>query len=80
MQIKPVLVIENSPYGMKLNESASVLKDDIIILEGIFTEFDVRNRNDRIYTKDRFLPHLQELQERMKNMVNLTTPMFLIRL
>ena len=68
MQMKPVLVIENSLTGLKLNESASAFKDDVIVLEGIFTEFDVRNRNDRIYTKDRFLPHLQELLERKKSM------------
>jgi len=68
MQIKPVLVVENSLSGLRINENASLLKDDKIILEGIFTEFDVRNRNDRIYTKDRFLPHLDDLLERKKAM------------
>ena len=68
MNIKPVLVIENSLDGLKLNESASVVKSDKIILSGIFTEFDVKNRNERIYTKDRFLPHLNELNERMKTL------------
>jgi len=68
MEIKPVLVIENSLSGLRLNESASAIKSDKIILEGVFTEFDVRNRNDRIYTKDRFLPHLKELQERMNTL------------
>ena len=68
MEIKPVLVIENSLNGLRLNESASAFKSDKIILEGIFTEFDVKNRNERIYTKDRFLPHLQELQERMSTL------------
>ena len=68
MEMKPVLVVENSLSGLVLNESASAIKSDKIILEGVFTEFDVRNRNDRIYTKDRFLPHLQDLQERKKAM------------
>lgn len=68
MEIKPVLVIENSLSGLRLNENASAVKSDKIILEGVFTEFDVRNRNDRIYTKDRFLPHLKELQERMSTL------------
>ena len=68
MEIKPVLVIENSLTGLRINESASAIKSDKIILEGVFTEFDVRNRNDRIYTKDRFLPHLADLQERIKTM------------
>ena len=65
MTIKPVLVIENSLNGLRLNESASAIKSDKIILEGIFTEFDIKNRNDRVYTKDKFLPHLEELQSRM---------------
>jgi hypothetical protein len=68
METKPVLVIENSLSGLRLNENTSAIKSDKIILEGVFTEFDVRNRNDRIYTKDRFLPHLQELQERMNTL------------
>ena len=68
MEIKPVLVIENSLNGLRLNESASAIKSDKVILEGIFTEFDVKNRNERIYTKDKFLPHLQDLQERMSSL------------
>jgi hypothetical protein len=34
------------------------------ILGGNFTEFDIKNRNDRIYTAEKFLPHLQELMSR----------------
>ena len=66
MEIKPVLIIESSSNGLFLNESASAPKDKRFILSGTFTEFDVKNRNDRIYTKDKFLPHLQELNERIK--------------
>ena len=29
-----------------------------------FTEFDKLNRNDRIYTSEKFIPHLNELLER----------------
>ena len=68
MENKPVLIIENCQNGLKLNESVSDAKSDKIILEGIFTEFDIKNRNDRIYTKDKFLPHLKDLQERMTSM------------
>lgn len=67
MEQKPVLIVENCLNGLKINENASEKKSDKIILEGIFTEFDVRNRNDRIYTSDRFLPHLEELKNRMNS-------------
>jgi hypothetical protein len=47
--------------GLKLNEQSN--KKDYI-LGGTFTEFNVKNRNDRIYTSDKFLPHLEELNNR----------------
>ena len=68
MEIKPVLIVESSSNGLFLNESASAPKEQRFILSGTFTEFDVKNRNDRIYTKDKFLPHLQELNERIKTL------------
>ena len=68
MEMKPVLIIESSSNGLMLNESASVTKDKKFILSGTFTEFDIKNRNDRIYTKDKFLPHLNELNERIKTL------------
>jgi len=64
---KHVLIIENSLSGLKLNESATKLNaqgQPQYLLGGIFTEFDVMNRNDRIYTADKFVPHLNELIER----------------
>jgi len=68
MEMKPVLIVESSSNGLLLNESASDKKDKRFILSGTFTEFDVKNRNDRIYTKEKFLPHLQELNERIKTL------------
>ena len=66
---KPVLVVEHCLDGLKLNENASVgKKNNDIVLTGVFTEFDVKNRNERIYTKDRFLPHLNEMKDRMNNL------------
>lgn len=62
--MKPVLIIENSKNGLKLNESASVRKENKYILEGIFTEFDVRNRNERIYTADEYVPHVNEMMKK----------------
>jgi len=69
--MKQVLIIENSLKGLQLNESVKTQhKDDSrkYVLGGIFTEFDVMNRNERIYTSDKFLPHLTELLERKKQL------------
>jgi hypothetical protein len=58
-QNSPVLIVENCTSGLKpVNESIDKKQ---YILSGTFTEFDVKNRNERIYTADRFLPHLNEL-------------------
>ena len=59
--MKPVLIVENSTNSLIMeNQSAGKY-----ILGGIFTEFGVKNRNERIYTAEKFLPALQELNERM---------------
>lgn len=63
--MKQVLILENSTNGMQLKESANVAKKEFV-LGGIFTEFDVKNRNERIYTAEKFLPHLEDLQYRIK--------------
>ena len=61
--MKPVLIVEHCMDGLKpLNEAASM--DAPVILGGTFTEFNIKNRNDRIYTAEKFLPHLQELLTR----------------
>lgn len=66
--MKPVLIIEHCLDGLKpLNESTGVKKGDYI-LGGTFTEFDKKNRNERIYTADKFLPHLQELISRKEQL------------
>ena len=62
--MKPVLIVENSTNSL-IKESAA--KNDYI-LGGIFTEFGVKNRNERIYTADKFLPALQEMNERMSGL------------
>lgn len=43
-----------------LNESAGPNKD--IYLEGIFAELDVKNRNNRIYTREEYLKHLDYIR------------------
>ena len=64
--MKPVLIIENSMNSL-VKESSSTGKKDYI-LGGTFTEFNVKNRNERIYTADKFLPALNEMNERMNNL------------
>ena len=60
--MKPVLIVENSTSSL-IRESHTGKKD--YIMGGTFTEFGVKNRNERVYTADKFLPALEELNERM---------------
>jgi len=64
--MKPVLIVENSTNSL-VRESASTGNQDFI-LNGTFTEFGVKNRNERIYTAEKFLPALAELNERMSSL------------
>lgn len=67
--MKNVLIVENSTNGLtKINEAVSNSGKRQYILGGIFTEFNVKNRNERIYQADKFLPHLDELLERKKTL------------
>jgi len=63
--MKPVLIVENSTNSL-IRENASGKKD--YVLGGTFTEFGVKNRNERIYTADKFTPALDELNERMNSL------------
>ena len=63
--MKPVLIVENSTNSL-IRESAAGNKD--YILGGTFTEFGVKNRNERIYTADKFTPALDEMNERMNSL------------
>jgi hypothetical protein len=58
--MKPVLIIENSSDGLKINETP----DKKYVMEGIFTEFNVKNRNERIYTAAEFVPYVTEMMDR----------------
>jgi hypothetical protein len=64
--MKSVLIVENSTNSLNVSESS--INKDQHILGGVFTEFDIKNRNERVYTADRFLPCLQEMNERIQNM------------
>jgi hypothetical protein len=63
--MKPVLIVENSTNSL-IRESVGNNKD--YILNGTFTEFGVKNRNERIYNAPKFLPALEELNERMSSL------------
>lgn len=63
--MKSILIVENNNSGLRINESASSIKEKKYVLGGEFTRFGVKNRNERIYTAERFLPCLEELQDRM---------------
>ena len=63
--MKPVLIVENSTNSL-IRENSTGKKD--YIMNGTFTEFGIKNRNERIYTADKFLPALDELNERLVNL------------
>jgi hypothetical protein len=66
-KLKPILIVEHCNSGLMINEQAS-LSTKKFILSGTFTEFNIKNRNERIYTADKFLPHLNELLARKKQL------------
>ena len=63
--MKQVLIVENSTNSLSIKENKNTEK---YLLGGVFTEFDIKNRNERIYTAEKFLPCLQELNERIQTM------------
>jgi hypothetical protein len=66
--MKPVLIVENSTSSLiREDQNVHTGKRDYV-LSGTFTEFGVKNRNERIYTAQKFLPALQELNERINNL------------
>jgi hypothetical protein len=64
--MKPVLIVENSTASLIRESSNSGIKD--YTMSGVFTEFNIKNRNDRIYTAEKYLPALQELNERINTL------------
>ena len=58
MKQKKLLIVERC----EANLSQHTEEDDSIVLEGIFTTFNQKNRNGRIYESADFLPHVANLQ------------------
>ena len=62
MNEKTVLILERSSQNLR-----KISKDGKTILEGVFAEFGVENRNGRIYEEKEYLPHLEYLKKDMAN-------------
>ena len=62
--MKSVLILENTTQSLKIDESVSNATGKYN-LGGTFTEFGVRNRNERLYTAEKFIPALNEMNERI---------------
>lgn len=62
MSGKKLLILERQ----KSNLDITTGDDGAVTLEGVFTEFDVKNKNNRIYEEKEVMPHINELQEKVK--------------
>ena len=58
MKQKKLLIVERCDANL----SQHTEEDDSIVLEGVFTTFNQKNRNGRIYESADFLPHVANLQ------------------
>jgi len=62
MAKKNLLILERSTSNLATTKS----EDGSVVLEGVFTQFGVRNKNNRIYEEQEVMPHIKELQEKVK--------------
>jgi len=58
---KYLLVLERSEGNLSASKDG-----DKYVLEGTFTEIGVKNKNNRIYDEKELMPHIKELQEKLK--------------
>ncbi len=64
---KHVMIVENSPGTLAINESMGKASSKLT-LDGKFTEFDIENRNKRMYTAEKFIPYMNLLLEKKKTL------------
>ena len=57
-----LLVLERSTSVLEANGSG----DDKYVLEGVFSEIGKKNKNNRIYDEKELIPHINQLQEKVK--------------
>ena len=62
MSNKKLLILERSKSNLTMSKDA----DGSVVLEGVFTEIGVKNKNNRIYEEAEVLPHINELKEKVK--------------
>ena len=62
MSNKKLLILERSKSNLTMSKDA----DGSVVLEGVFTQIGVKNKNNRIYEEAEVLPHIKELQEKVK--------------
>lgn len=61
-ELKNLLIVERSSGSLSV---AGESKD--YVLEGIFGEIDSKNKNNRIYTEDEYVPQIEALQNKIKS-------------
>jgi hypothetical protein len=64
--MKEVLILERSSAPVSSYKKQAT--NSSLMLEGVFTEFNRLNRNNRIYTADDFLPCLEEMVGRIETL------------
>ena len=62
-KVNDLLIVEMS--SNQLSVASSEGKE--YVLEGIFGEIDTKNKNNRIYTEDEYVPQIQQLQDKIKS-------------
>ena len=60
--LKNLLIVERSSGSLSVSGEG---KD--YVLEGIFGEIDSKNKNNRIYTEDEYVPQIEALQNKIKS-------------
>lgn len=60
---KNLLIVEMSTSALNVDKSEN--KD--YVLEGVFGQIDQKNRNNRIYTEDEYVPQIEALQAKIKS-------------
>jgi len=61
--IKDLLIVEMSSKTLSVADGGA--KE--YVLEGIFGEIDVKNKNQRIYSEDEYVPQIEALQNKIKS-------------
>ena len=66
------LISKPSDYNLLIVEKSSTVltksgEDNDYVLEGVFGEIDVKNKNNRIYTEGEYLPQIESLQQKISS-------------